>query len=508
MVRQALEFQAGGAGRRIFVVGKQIAPPQLGRIHADLHRGKLDQAFGHRGGDRMADGAVLAHDVLVLEHDAGTGAIVRAGVRPADQVDDLIGLDAAGARIDRIRPDAGEIVDLERGDGAVFLDADARLDAMVAGMDVGDKAFEAVGDEFDRPLQKFRQRNDRHLVGISVHLDAERAADVFGEHAHLVLFEPEVLGEQVLHHVRRLRALIHGQALLARIPVGDDGARLVGDAGVAAEHESRFHDRIGFGKAFVGIAGVQNPLEGEIVAKLGMDHRRLGIERGFRVRHGGEHLVVDADQRASVLGFGAAAGDDGAHRFALPAGALDGDGVLRRRFDAFEVCEHADPRRDHFGQLGAGDDRDHARRLFRLGRRDVFDPRVRMRRAHEGDMGHARQRDVADILAAALRQPRQIGPRHRAADIGIRPVERGQAGRLIVGDFHFAPLYPPLQGEGRVAKRRGVGLCMHFPTLAAARPALPLQGRVKITKTASATSACATYARTANCRSPNLPRAA
>ena len=45
--------------------------------------------------------------------------------------------------------------------------------------------------------------------------------------AHLVLLERQMLGEQVLHHVRRLRAMIGGQALLARIPVGDDGARLV-----------------------------------------------------------------------------------------------------------------------------------------------------------------------------------------------------------------------------------------------------------------------------------------
>ena len=64
--------------------------------------------------------------------------------------------------------------------------------------------------------------------------------------------------------------------------------------------------------------------------------------------------------------------------------------------------------------------------------------RVRVRRAHEGDMRHARQHHVADILRAPLRQPRQVRSRHRAADIGIRPVERGQHGRRIVDDFHFA----------------------------------------------------------------------
>ena len=91
----------------------------------------------------------------------------------------------------------------------------------------------------------------------------------------------EVLGEQVLHHVRRLRAMIDGQALLARIPVGDDGARLVADAGVAAEHERRLDHRVGVREALVGIAGHVHALEGEVVAELGMDHRRAGIERGL-----------------------------------------------------------------------------------------------------------------------------------------------------------------------------------------------------------------------------------
>ena len=51
---------------------------------------------------------------------------------------------------------------------------------------------------------------------------------------------------------------------------------------------------------------------------------------------------------------------------------------------------------------------------------------MRVRRAHEGHMRHARQHDVADILRAALRQPREVRPRHRAADVGVRPVERGE----------------------------------------------------------------------------------
>ena len=425
-----------GAGRRIGIVGKQIAPPQFHRVHADLRRGEIDQAFGHGRRDRMADGAVLAHHVLVLEHDAGAGAVVRAGVGPADQVDHLVGLDAAGARIDRIGTDPGQVVDLEGGDGAVALDADLRLDAMVARVNVGDKALEAVGDEFDRPPEQFRQRDRRHFVGVDVHLDAERAADVLGEHAHLMRFQIKMLGENVLRHVRRLGAVIDGQALLARIPVGDNGARLVGDAGVAAEDESRFGDRVGFGKAFVRIAGSERALEGEIVAKLGMNHRRRLVERGFRVGYRRQRLIVHVNKRARIFCFGAGAGDDRAHRLALPAGAVDGDGVLRRRFDALEVRQHADPRRDHLGKLGAGNDGDHAGRFFGFRGVDIFDAGVRVRRAQKCDVHHARQGDVADVLAAALRQPRQVGPRHRAADIGVRPVKRGEARNNVVDDFH------------------------------------------------------------------------
>ena len=67
-------------------------------------------------------------------------------------------------------------------------------------MDVGDEALDPVGDELDQTLEQ-RRRDRRHFVGIGVHLDAERPAHVLGHH-RMMLFEPEMLGEQVLHHVR------------------------------------------------------------------------------------------------------------------------------------------------------------------------------------------------------------------------------------------------------------------------------------------------------------------
>ena len=93
MMRQLLEFQPDRGRAWIGVVGKKVAPAQLKRVHADLGGGHLDQPFGDRYGDRVADSAVLAHHVLVLEYHARERTVVRASIRPADQVDDLVGLD-------------------------------------------------------------------------------------------------------------------------------------------------------------------------------------------------------------------------------------------------------------------------------------------------------------------------------------------------------------------------------------------------------------------------------
>ena len=60
---------------------------------------------------------------------------------------------------------------------------------------------------------------------------------------------------------------------------------------------------------------------------------------------------------------------------------------------------------------------------LRCGGVDASDLRMRMRRAQEHHMRHARQLHVADIEPAPLHQPLEVRPRHRLADIGIRPVE-------------------------------------------------------------------------------------
>src|SRR5262249_41801466 len=107
-----------------------------------------------RAGNRMTDSTILTHHVLVLEHDAGPRAIVPGDIGAADQVDHLVCLDRTRARIHRVRTYAREIIDLEGRDGAVTLDANFSLAAVIARVNVGVKAFDSVGHEFDRPAQQ------------------------------------------------------------------------------------------------------------------------------------------------------------------------------------------------------------------------------------------------------------------------------------------------------------------------------------------------------------------
>src|SRR5271165_3536527 len=103
----------------------------------------------------MSDGAILAHDVLVLEHDTCPRAVVLRNIWSAHEVDDLVRLNRAGARIHRVRTDTGQIVDLKGGDRPVSLHADPPPAAMVAGMNVGVETFEPISHEFYRPAQQF-----------------------------------------------------------------------------------------------------------------------------------------------------------------------------------------------------------------------------------------------------------------------------------------------------------------------------------------------------------------
>ena len=98
-----------------------------------------------------------------------------------------------------------------------------------------------------------------------MHLDAERAADILADHAHLRLPEAQMQRRDILHHVRRLGTLIDGQPRFRGVPVSHHRARLQCHAGVPSKDKLRLYNLVGVGKGLVNGAGVVISLEGQVV---------------------------------------------------------------------------------------------------------------------------------------------------------------------------------------------------------------------------------------------------
>ncbi len=431
LVRERFEPHSRGRLVRVGVVGDDVALSHLRRVDAEFRRSLVDHVLGDRDGDGMPDRAVLAHHRLVLEHDRAFRAVLPVLVRAAGEVQHLVAFDARGPREHRVRADAGEVVDLQREHVAVAIHRELRPDAVGARVDVGDEGLEAVGGELHRPPEHERERAGGDLVAVGVDLDAERAADVARDDAHAVLVERQPAGDDPLHHVRRLPAVVHRHRFVGAVVVGEDRARLQGDAGVAAELERVLDDEVRGLHRGVDAARVDAALEAQVAVEFRVDLRRGGIERALGVESGRQLLVLDLERLDCVLGLGARGCEHGDDRLALPARHVDGEGILRRRAHAREVREHADVGFAHQRDLGAGDDARHARHRRGLLRLDRDDPRVRVRRAQVGDVQHARQHQVVDVLAAPLGEAPRRGPGHRAADVAVRRIEIERLRRFV-----------------------------------------------------------------------------
>jgi hypothetical protein len=161
-----------------------------------------------------------------------------------------------------------------------------------------------------------------------------------------------------------------------------------------------------------------------------MNDRRCRIERRAHIRHRLQLFIFDADDFGGVFRGRAAGRHHGGDSFALPAHAIDRDGVLGRGFKALHMREHADPRRYDRCKLDAGHDGDDALHLPGGSNVDPDYLRMGMGRAQVHHMRHAWQFHVADIKPAPLQQPLEVGPRHHLADIGIRPIEHRKRFRI------------------------------------------------------------------------------
>ena len=393
----------------------KIHAPDVDRIHAELRRRAVDQAFDDEIGDLGAEAAIGALLAFVGEHRFKF---------------DLDRVDGIGA--DALREGIAMLADAELKIGAVIVDdvgpeAEERaivfyrqlgvIDPVGAVRVAAGGVVDTVFHEFDRPADCARQRRRQNAGLMAEQLGAETAA---GECRHDIQFmgvDAERTGD-------------HPAAIIIHRGIGMDG-ELAG-AGIVTRHRAvGFHRRaagarpaeaaldhpVGLGEIFLHRAEGQGAGERDIgVAAIGMkDGVARRSQRFLEIDHRRQRLILDLDQIAGILGDIARFGGDRDDRFADMAHL-----VLR---DAMLVHRRVGPARQRAGdlrRLGAGHDAQHAGQRFRLALIDTDDFRMGMRAAQNGGMGHVRKICVVGENAAADQQPRVLDPLHALADIVIR----------------------------------------------------------------------------------------
>ena len=262
----------------------------------------------------------------------------------------------------------------------------------------GEELLAAREDELRRALRLAGDGGDVRLE-VEAALAAEAATEMRDDDADLVLRELEGLGDTGAGRERHLRGGPDGDLLA--MPFGDDGARLdrrgvrhVGDVALA-------DDVVGGGEAGLDIA-VDDRRMARVVAvahdvvvvgvrlPIGVHQRGARLERGLDVVDDGHRLDVDLDQVARALGdLVRDRGDTGDDI------ALEVDVLLREQAAVVDVLAEAG-----IGNVGVGDDREHARQCLRLGRVDARDAPAGDAGVAELAVGQTRQLEVAGVAAS------------------------------------------------------------------------------------------------------------
>ena len=165
------------------------------------------------------------------------------------------------------------------------------------------------------------------------------------------------------------------------------------------------------------------PVEHDVVRRDVVNDRRTRLCRGLWIDYGRENAVVDHDLFRGVLGLRIALGNDNSHFVTDVAYLAIGQRRTRAGFHRRAVLGMNGPATDMSADfvgcdVGAGEDRNHARQAS--GRFDVdrFYGRVGVRRADEISVGLARPVDVVGVMTLAGNEAVIFLPAHRRADPG------------------------------------------------------------------------------------------
>ncbi len=392
-----------------------IAPLELHRVDAERARCKVGQQLGDDARERHPDATVHADEILVDVDTAGARLVIPEAVGCTGDRDGHHAFRDVEPHRHAIGTHRAHVVYFHSGDLAGLLQRDARRDAVIACMSIGEKRFEPVDGKLDGPPEQHAGHHGGDFVGIEVELHSESAADVRRDHSHLVLRYLQMPAEYLLHLERRLVRVDHRQRALRGVKVGDQAAAFERHRKLALEPELFGDHKIGLGKRLRGLALLQCVIERNIVPEFRVD-RYTRAEGLLVVGRRRQFLPFDGDELGCVLRLGPALGNHRHDRLPLPHRALLDQERLRRRAVPGAMQGNADKRIAQRIEITRGKDRRYAWRLSCRFGVDPAQPGMGMRAAHEADVQHARQLDVVEITAMAAQQPLQFPPRHAGAD--------------------------------------------------------------------------------------------
>ncbi len=317
----------------------------------------------------------------------------------------------------------------------------------------------AVLDPLDRAAQGHGVEARQQVLGIGAQLESEAAAHIGCDHPHGALVEPQRLGELLADEVGHLRRDVDRQLPGARLPLGQHGPGLHGQARHPVHVEPTLDHHVGLPAPSLHVPLALGVGDQEIgIEHLAVDHRSPRRQRPIDVGDVRERLVVDLDQVEGVLGHVPGRGGD-AHD-GLP---LVGGLVPRQR-------EMGDRRRTgHRPQdpdgLGAGghlrsdQDLPHPREGEGGGDVDPVDPGVRVGASPDGHLHRVGRVDVVREAARSPQQPvvllaRDVGAHdgrpHVFRDVPDGGVSHGEPlGSSRLSPSPQAPSQPWLRGTGR-----------------------------------------------------------
>ena len=228
---------------------------------------------------------------------------------------------------------------------AVLIERQLGLGDVVPAVDVGQERLGPVRRPLNGAADLLRRPDAHHLLGVDGELRAEGAADVGRHDAQLVLGRHIVeSGNDNPRDMRVLARDIEREAVVARIVFADGRARLHGVRDQPVVNEVELGDVVGLCERRVGRGLVAHfPIEAQVPRRLGVDLRRIGIERLGGTDAGRALLVIDFDELGGILGLGEGFGDHYGDMVADVVDRIRGEERTRRHLGLFTALVGDDP---------------------------------------------------------------------------------------------------------------------------------------------------------------------